>query len=67
MSDIQINHPHNPAPAEAPTWTTAEMQAEFTVTGFGGGLVFVTRKADGAQGTLEFNGSPRVYHTWREG
>jgi len=62
---IQINHPVNPAPTGEQTWTTAEMTAEFDVSGFGGGMVFVTRKADGKTGTLEFNGSPRLYHSFR--
>lgn len=62
---IEINHPRNPAPTNAPTWDTESMQAEFTVQGFGGGMVFVTRKSDGIEGTLEFNGMPRQYHTFR--
>ena len=66
MSGIHINHPVNPPPADAQTWTTAEMQETFTVSGFGGGMVDVTRKSDGQRGTLEFNGQPRVYHTFRE-
>ena len=61
---IQINHPINPAPENAQTWTTAEMMAEFDVLGFQSPLVFVKRKADGIEGTLEFNGMPRVYHTF---
>ena len=62
---IKINHPINPAPTGEPTWTTAELQEEFTVVGFGGGMVTVTRKSDGIEGTLEFNGNPRVYHSFR--
>jgi len=67
MSGIHINHPVNPAPADATTWDTAAMQEEFTVTGFCAPFVDVTRKSDGVRGTLEFNGSPRVYHTFKEG
>ncbi len=62
---IHINHPVNPAPVDAPTWTTTTMQEDFIVTGFGGGMVFVKRKADRQVGTLEFNGNPRVYHSFR--
>ena len=61
---ITINHPVNPAPANSQTWTTAEMTAEFDVESFGGGLIFVTHKSDGVRGILEFNGSPRVYHSF---
>ena len=66
MSGIHINHPVNPAPADVQTWDTTALQQEFSVDGFGGGMVVVTRKADGVKGTLEFNGSPRVYHTFKE-
>jgi len=62
---ITINHPVNPAPENTQTWTTEEMTTDFFVTGFGGGMVFVTRKADGVEGTLDFNGMPRVYHSFR--
>jgi len=65
MSGIRINHPVNPAPANEQTWDTTQLQEEFTVTGFGGGLVTVTRKSDGVEGSLEFNGTPRVYHSFR--
>ena len=64
---IQINHPTNPAPEGSQTWTTDEMQQDFDVTGFAMGMVVVTRKTDGAKGTLEFNGSPRVYHSFQVG
>ena len=61
---IQINHPINPAPADAQTWTTDEMQQEFEVMSFAAGMMFVKRKSDGQRGTLEFDGMPRVYHTF---
>lgn len=64
---LTINHPINPAPEGAQTWTTEELQAEFTVEGFASPYVIVTRKADGARGTLEFNGIPRVYHSFVKG
>ena len=66
MSGIKINHPVNPAPEGAETWTTAEMQEAFTDVQFGGGMLSVTRKSDGQRGTLAFNGTPRVYHTFQE-
>ena len=64
---IQINYPVNPAPANTQTWDTAQLQEEFTVTGFCAPYVDVTRKADGTKGMLEFNGAPRVYHSFRAG
>ena len=47
-------------------WTTAEMARDFTVSGFMAPFVIVTRKSDGAKGTLEFTHSPRFYFNWRE-
>jgi hypothetical protein len=44
------------------TWTTEEMTAAFTVQGFMAPYVTVTRKVDGAKGTLTFRHSPRVYY-----
>lgn len=61
---MSINHPNNPAPENSETWNTLELQKEFSVTGFMAGLVFVTRKEDGLNGTLQFNGNPRVYHSF---
>jgi len=59
-----INHPVNPAPVNAQTWTTLECMEQFEVHGFCAPFVEVTRKADGQQGSLQFNGIPRVYHSW---
>lgn len=42
-------------------WTTAELQQEFTVHSFLAPFVVVTRKADGAKGSMEFTHSPRFY------
>ena len=64
---IKINHPINPTPAGEQEWTTAELTKEFTVDGFAAGMVFVTRKSDGASGTLQFNGNPRIYHSFSGG
>lgn len=44
-----------------PTWTTEQLQQEFSVTGFAAPFVIVRRKSDGAKGTLEFTHSPRIY------
>tara|TARA_R110002020_G_scaffold87507_1_gene215685 strand:- start:180 stop:344 length:165 start_codon:yes stop_codon:yes gene_type:complete len=43
------------------TWTTEELQRDFEVKGFGGGIVVVRRKSDGSLGSLDFNHMPREY------
>ena len=65
MSDIHINHPINLAPTGAETWTTPEFVEAFEVYGFGFGQVEVIRKSDRQPGTLEFNGMPRIYHSFK--
>ena len=42
-------------------WTTEEMSRDFTVQSFMAPFVFVTRRVDGVQGTMEFTHSPRYY------
>lgn len=42
-------------------WDTQELQRDFEVRGFLAPFVAVTRKADGAQGVLTFQHSPRFY------
>lgn len=42
-------------------WTTAELQRDFDIVGFGMGLCVVVRKRDGVRGSVEFTHSPRVY------
>jgi hypothetical protein len=42
-------------------WDTAQMSELFTVHSFLAPFVFVTRKSDGAKGTLEFTHNPRFY------
>jgi hypothetical protein len=48
------------------TWDTDELRDEFEVRGFGGGLCVVARKSDGKVGSLMFEHSPRLYHSWQE-
>lgn len=48
------------------SWSTEEMQRDFTVHGFAGGFVVVTRNSDGVKGSLNFGGTPRRYHSWKE-
>lgn len=42
-------------------WSTSEMTEEFDAIGFGAPFVHVRRKSDGAEGSLEFQNSPRYY------
>ena len=42
-------------------WDTAEMQQDFTVSGFGAPLIVVTRKSDNVKGSLYFQHNPRFY------
>ena len=42
-------------------YSTDELQAEFSVTGFMAPYVGVTRKSDGKKGSMRFQGSPRFY------
>jgi hypothetical protein len=53
-------------PAEPQTWDTAGLQRDFTVKGFLAPFVVVVRKVDGKLGSLEFQASPRIYHSWKE-
>jgi hypothetical protein len=46
-------------------WTTEQMRDDFTVLGFQAPFVVVTRKADGARGSLMFTHQPRFYFAWQ--
>ncbi len=46
------------------TWTTSELQQDFTVIGFGGGYCVVERRSDGQKGSLGFTHMPRFYHSF---
>jgi len=47
------------------TWTTAQLQEEYSVVAFQAPFVVVRRKSDGQLGSLEFTHSPRVYFGWK--
>jgi hypothetical protein len=47
-------------------WNTEEVQQDFTVHSFLAPFVFVTRKSDGAEGTLAFQHSPRFYYRFEK-
>ena len=47
-------------------WDTAALQRDFIVHAFLAPFVTVTRKSDGARGSLEFTHSPRWYFNFRE-
>lgn len=46
------------------TWTTTELQEDFSVTGFAAPFVVVRRKSDEKLGSLMFTSNPRVYFGW---
>lgn len=51
------------------TWTTDQLVADFNVRSFFYGVVFVTRRSDGVQGSLTFvhdPSGPRIYRQFRE-
>ena len=47
-------------------WTTPELQKDFEVEGFWGGLCVVRRKSDNVRGSLEFDHMPRRYYNFEE-
>ena len=47
-------------------WDTQELQRDFIVRSFLAPFVFVTRKSDGAKGTMEFTHRPRFYFNFNE-
>lgn len=47
-------------------WDTEELTRDFAVEGFGAPFVVVTRRADGARGSLEFQHRPRFYYSFKE-
>jgi hypothetical protein len=48
------------------TWTTAELQRDFVVEGFGGGVCVVCRRFDNVRGSLDFDHMPRIYYNFVE-
>lgn len=46
-------------------WNTEELSSDFKVEGFMAPYVVVTRKSDGAKGSMMFQHSPRYYFNFR--
>jgi hypothetical protein len=46
-------------------WNTEELARDFEVVGFLAPFVVVRRKADGVQGSLEFQHAPRYYFSFQ--
>ena len=46
--------------------TTDEATKKYEFEGFGGGIAVVTRKSDGARGSLNFTHMPRFYFDFME-
>lgn len=49
-----------------PVWNTEELRRDFEVMGFLDPYVVVRRRSDGAVGSLEFTGNPRLYFNWKQ-
>ena len=47
-------------------WDSKELAVEFEVITYMAPFVVVRRKADGMQGSLEFQHHPRFYFNWQE-
>jgi len=47
-------------------WTPQELARDFTVHSFLAPFVIVTRKSDGAKGSMEFVHNPRFYFNFRK-
>lgn len=47
-------------------WNTRELQEDFEVEAFSAPFVIVRRRSDNRRGSLEFEHSPRYYHSFAE-
>lgn len=63
---IEVHDYSTGAEPAGETWTTDELQRDFTVEAFLAPYVVVRRKSDGKKGTLEFKHSPRIYFDFKE-
>jgi hypothetical protein len=63
---LETNQPYADLARADQRWNTEELQRDFTVQSFLAPFVFVTRKSDGAKGSMEFTHSPRFYFNFTE-
>jgi hypothetical protein len=63
---LETGEPYRDLARAEEKWDTAQMSELFTVQSFLAPFVLVTRKSDGARGTLEFTHSPRFYFNFVE-
>ena len=63
---IEMNYPEAVSEKAQQRWNTLELQRDFIVNSFLAPFVMVTRKSDGATGTLMFTHSPREYFDFQE-
>ena len=63
---LESGEPYRDLARAEQRWTTAELSRDFTVHSFSAPFVVVTRKADGAKGSLMFTHSPRLYFNFVE-
>ena len=62
---IENNQPACDLKEAEQRWDTAEVQRDFIVHSFMAPFVFVTRKADGVKGTMQFTHLPRFYFNFK--
>ena len=58
---LATGQPHRNLAKAEQTWDTQALGRDFDVHGFMAPFVVVTRKSDGAKGSMEFTHSPRFY------
>ena len=63
---LESGQPARDLEAATKRWDTDELTRDFIVRSFMAPFVIVTRKSDGASGSLEFTHSPRWYFNWKE-
>jgi hypothetical protein len=61
---LATGQPHRDLAEATERWTTEELKRDFVVHSFHAPFVHVTRKADGAQGSVEFTHYPRFYFSF---
>jgi hypothetical protein len=64
LYDFQLTELLERASQPRKTWTTAELQEDYDVEGFGAGICVVRRRSDNQRGSLDFDHSPRRYYNF---
>ena len=64
LYDFQLTELLERASQPRKTWTTAELQEDYDVEGFGAGICVVRRRSETQRGSLAFVHSPRRYYNF---